>query len=147
MIISKSAAVVGRCHVETECIQSPPCGQLQPVFFHCRTPRSIAKCVYDMVAYSKLNDSIIQLIKVYPNPALREDSLREDPLREDPLREDPLREDPLREAKDLIERLEKRQLYTWIGETTPCKDMRWFEVNKTANVYACVCVLAVFFTL
>ena len=130
MIISKSTAVVGRCHVETECIQSPPCGQLQPVFFHCRTPRSIAECVIDMVAYSQLNDSIIQLIKVYPNPALREDSLREDPLRED----------PLREAKDLIERLEKRQLYTCIGETTPCKDMRWFEVNKTANVYACVCV-------
>ena len=135
MIISKSKAVVGRCHVETECIQSPPCGQLQPVFFHCRTSWSIATCVYDMVAYSKLNDSIIQLIKIYPNPKKVGVDLEEED-------EDPNEEDPLREAKDLIERLEKRQLYTCIGETTPCKDMRWFKVNKTANVYACVCVRA-----
>ena len=109
---------MGRCHVKTECIQTPPCGQLQPVSFPCSVPRSIAECVDDMVAYSKLNDSIIQLIKVHPNPDSNPN---------------------LKKAQDLIARLERRQLYTCIGETTP-RVKSWFKVNMTANVHACVCV-------
>ncbi len=70
-----------------------------------------------MVAYSQLNDSIIQLIKVHPNP----DS-----------------NPKLKKAQELIERLERRQLYTCIGQTTPSRDMSWFKVNETANVHACV---------
>ena len=65
---------------------------LLPVSFHCRVPVPIAECVDDMVAYSKLNDSIIQLIKVSTDPSLRE-------------------------AQELIARLERRQLYQLVGET------------------------------
>ena len=108
---------MGRCHVETECIQSPPCGQLQPVSFPCSAPRSIAECVDDMVAYSQLNDSIIQLIKLSSNPALRE-------------------------AKELIERLERRQLYKHIGQTAAIDMQRhsFLKVSPAGDTCVCVCV-------
>ena len=56
----------------------------------------IAGCVDYMVAYAKLNDSVLQLIKVSSNPSLRE-------------------------AKELIARLERRELYRYIGQTAPVK--------------------------
>ena len=107
---------MGRCHVETECIQSPPCGQLQPVSFPCSAPRSIAECVDDMVAYSQLNDSIIQLIKLSSNPALRE-------------------------AKELIARLERRQLYKHIGQTAAIDMQRhsFLKVSPAGDTCVCVC--------
>ena len=59
---------------------------------------SIAGCVDYMVAYAKLNDSVLQLIKVSSDPSLRE-------------------------AKELIARLERRELYRYIGQTAPIKKM------------------------
>ena len=88
---------------------------LQPVSFPCSAPRSIAECVDDMVAYSQLNDSIIQLIKLSSNPALRE-------------------------AKELIARLERRQLYKHIGQTAAIDMQRhsFLKVSPTGDT--CVCV-------
>ena len=71
----------------------------------------ISECVDDMVAYSKLNDSIIQLIKVSTDPSLRE-------------------------AQELIARLERRELYQLVGETPPIDiELRLFEVRPLLCVY------------
>lgn len=52
----------------------------------------MSECIFDMTAMSNLNDSVIELIKYDPNPGLRH-------------------------AKEIIRRIEKRQLYTCLGRT------------------------------
>ena len=71
-----------------------------------------------MVAYSQLNDSIIQLIKLSSNPALGA-------------------------AKELIERLERRQLYKHIGQTAAIDMQRhsFLKVSPAGDTCVCVCVL------
>ena len=74
----------------------------------------IAECVDDMVAYAKLNDSVLQLIKVSSDPSLRE-------------------------AKELIARLERRELYKHIGQTAAI-DMQRHSFLKVRPAAVCVCV-------
>ena len=78
---------------------------------------TIAECVDDMVAYSKLNDSIIQLIKVSTDPSLRE-------------------------AQELIARLERRQLYKHIGQTAAIDMQRHSFLNVRPATVLCLCVCA-----
>ena len=109
---------MGRCHLKTEhTLSSLPCDKSLPISFHCSVPVPIAECVDDMVAYSKLNDSIIQLIKVSADPSLRE-------------------------AQELIARLERRELYQLVGETPPIDiELRLFEVRLLLCVHVCACVI------
>lgn len=87
----------------------------------CRD-KTIAECIHDMVAYSQLNDSVIQLIKIQPNP-------------------NPTEAKKLTKAKELIARLERRQLYKCIGQTAPIPDaiMQSLEV-RAHGLHVCVCV-------
>ena len=101
-----------------ECTLTPFHCPLTVVWPPCSVPVSIAECVDDMVAYSKLNDSVVQLIKLSPDPSLKE-------------------------AQDLIARLERRQLYKHIGQTAPIDTQHhsYLKVGLAAIVTSvCVCV-------
>lgn len=52
----------------------------------------MSQCIFDMTAMGNLNDSVIEMIKYDPNPGLRQ-------------------------AKEIIRRIEKRELYTCLGRT------------------------------
>lgn len=65
----------------------------------------MSECIDDMWAYSKLNDSILDMIKFDKNPALQP-------------------------AQELIHRIESRQLYKYIGQTAPI-DSRELSYKRT----------------
>ena len=65
----------------------------------CSDRLPIAECIDDMVAYSQLNDSVIEHIRAWPSQSPE-----------------------LSQAKDLLTRLEKRQLYKFIGQSGPIEN-------------------------
>ena len=86
------------------------------VCLSCSVVWTIAGCIHDPVAYSQLNDSVIQHIRRCTSP---------DPLGK------------LSAAKDLIARLEKRQLYKFIGQTEPLDRKRYMELLEAVRTYCC----------
>ncbi|XP_067652470.1 deoxynucleoside triphosphate triphosphohydrolase SAMHD1-like [Haliotis asinina] len=62
--------------------------------------RKISECIDDMVAYSKLNDSILQMVEVLvPLETNHQDS-----------------DTALRDARDIVERIQKRDLYKCVSK-------------------------------
>ena len=100
--------------------------------------RTIAECIHDPVAYSQLNDSVIEHIRLVHNTVSQSEELSA--------------------AKGLIRRLEKRQLYKFIGQTGPLdaeKHSKLLNPVRTCTMlylyfvhfmvclhgYMCVCLL------
>jgi hypothetical protein len=71
--------------------------------------KTVSQCVKDMEAYTKLTDSVFDLIKLDPRPELKE-------------------------AQEILERVEKRQLYKCLGKTRPLKEDEFKKVRIYIHV-------------
>ena len=67
----------------------------------------MSECIFDMTAMSNLNDSVIEMLKYDPHPGLKQ-------------------------AKEIIRRIEKRQLYTCLGRTPFKREDDLFSKSERA---------------
>ena len=86
------------------------------VYYVCRREKkSISGSIDDVEAFSKLNDSILSLIAMSNNPNLKP-------------------------AQEMIKRIEKRQLYKYIGQTAPIDENKVKYSKVRTYVYAAIYV-------
>jgi hypothetical protein len=71
----------------------------------------ISDCIDDMVAYTNLTDSVLDLIRLDPRPELAK-------------------------AQELLKKIDKRQLYKCIGQTRPIG-----SVEIKVGINSCQCLL------
>lgn len=79
------------------------------VFFLFRKELKISETIHDMSAYTKLNDGIFHQI-LYSS------------------------DERLREAREILDRLEHRELYRFIGQTKPVKQEETLKVEELASL-------------
>ena len=71
-------------------------------------PVKMADAIHDMVAYTRLTDSVIQLILLSTDPNLKE-------------------------SQELLQKIEKRELYKCIGQTQPTAYIDWTDTTSIAR--------------